>query len=180
MPKVIQELPLLDAILSEWRGMIGADYPGYRNHVCRVINFCCALGAWSEDQRQRIVIAGCFHDLGIWSAGTTAYLPPSIAAAEGYLVREGLGAWVPEVALMIDLHHKLTPHRDPRYPLVEAFRRADLADVSLGLLYRGLPGPFVREVRAAFPNAGFHRRLVRLLGQGLATHPLSPLPVFRW
>jgi hypothetical protein len=180
MPIVVRDLPLLDAILSEWRETIGTDYPGYRNHVCRVVNVCFALGDWNEEQRRRIVIAGCFHDLGIWSAHTADYLPPSIAEAEKYLAGEGLDAWMAEVVLMIDLHHKFTSYCDPRYPLVEAFRQADLADVSLGMVRHGLPGSFMRELKAAFPNAGFHFRLVRLLGQGLAAHPLNPLPIFRW
>jgi hypothetical protein len=180
MPTVVRDMPFLDAILSEWRGTIDADYRGYRNHVCRVVNFCFALGDWSEEQRRRIIIAGCFHDLGIWSAGTADYLPPSIVEAREYLAREGLDAWAPEIVRMIDLHHKFTRYHDPLFPLVEAFRRADFADVSLGMLRWGLPASFVREVKAAFPNAGFHLRLAKLLGQGLAAHPLDPLPIFRW
>ena len=180
MPTVVTDLPLLDAILSEWREMIGGDYAGYRNHVCRVVNFAFALGDWSEEQKKRIVIAGAFHDLGIWSAGTADYLPPSIALARDWLAREGLGDWAEEIALMIDLHHKITPYRDPRFPLVEIFRQADLADVSLGIMRRGLPVAFVGALKRAFPDAGFHWRLVKLLGQGLAAHPLNPIPIFRW
>lgn len=180
MPTVVRDLPLLEAILSEWRETIGDDYAGYRNHVCRVVNFAFALGEWSEEQKRRIVIAGAFHDLGIWSAGTADYLPPSIALARAWLVREGLDDWAEEIALMIDLHHKITPYHDPRFPLVEVFRQADLADVSLGIMRRGLPPAFVGALKRAFPDAGFHWRLVKLVGQGLAAHPLNPIPIFRW
>nr|WP_299910025.1 hypothetical protein [Sphingomonas bacterium] len=180
MPMVIRELPLVDGILSRWRDRIGADYPGYRNHVCRVVNIGFALGDWSEEQRRRIVIAGCFHDIGIWSAGTADYLPPSIAEAEAYLAREELGDWAPEIALMIDLHHKITPYRGDLYPLVEIFRRADLADLSLGIAGAGLPASFFRDLKRAFPNAGFHRRLVRLAGQWVGRHPLRWWPIFKW
>jgi len=180
MPTVVRDLPLLDAILSEWRETIGADYAGYRNHVCRVVNFAFALGDWSEEQKRRIVIAGAFHDLGIWSAGTADYLAPSIALARAWLARERLDGWAEEIALMIDQHHKITRYRDPRHPLVEVFRRADLADLSLGIVRGGLPVSFVGELKRAFPNAGFHWRLVRLVGQGLAARPFRPVPVFRW
>lgn len=64
--------------------------------------------------------------------------------------------------------------------LVDAFRRADLVDVSLGLMRSGLPRSFVRDVRRAFPNAGFHRRLLALGAQRARSHPLSPLPMLRW
>jgi hypothetical protein len=158
-----------------------------RRGLCRVSQPClprreCRLraGGWSDEQKRRIVIAGAFHDLGIWSAGTADYLPPSIAPARAYLAREGLDDWAEEIALMIDLHHKITRYRDPRHPLVEIFRQADLADVSLGVARRGLPASFIGELRRAFPNAGFHWRLVRLAGQGLAAHPLSPMQIFRW
>jgi len=180
MPTVVTDLPLLDAILWEWREAVGADYAGYRNHVCRLVNFAFALGDWSEEQKRRIVIAGAFHDLGIWSAGTADYLSPSIGLALAWLAREGMDDWAEEVALMIDLHHKITPYRDPRFPLVEIFRQADLADVSLGIMRRGLPAAFIGDLKRAFPNAGFHWRLAKLVGQGLAAHPLHPIPIFRW
>jgi hypothetical protein len=38
----------------------------------------------------------------------------------------------------------------------------------------------VREVIAAFPNAGFHRRLAMLTLQRLRRHPLDPFPMMRW
>jgi hypothetical protein len=127
-----------------------------------------------------VIIAACFHDLGIWSDRTVDYLPPSEARVRDYLAQHGLGAWEAEIVLMIETHHKLRRYGDPRYPLVEAFRRADRVDVSLGVVPGGLDRRYIREVRRAFPNAGFHWRLVRLLGEGLITRPLSPAPFFKW
>ncbi len=54
--------------------------------------------------------------------------------------------------------------RKSRLPLVALFRRADLADFSLGLIRGGVPGAIMRAVKAAFPNAGFHKRLMQLAG----------------
>ncbi len=46
-------LPLLEEILAPWKHDIGADYPGYRNHVYRMVHFCFALREcvpdWSPD-----------------------------------------------------------------------------------------------------------------------------------
>lgn len=181
MPRLLAaELSLIDDLLGGWRDPIGEDYQGYRNHVCRVVHFCHALRDLSADERAKVRIAASFHDLGIWTDNTFDYLDPSIALATAHLGRHGLDAWVPEVSTMIALHHRVRPVDDARHPLVEVFRRADWIDVSLGLLRFGLPRSYVRTVRAAFPNAGFHRRLVQLTGKRFVAHPLSPVPVLRW
>lgn len=174
------QLPLLDEILRRWSGAIGADYPGYRNHVYRMVNFSLALRVCTADERRQLIIAGCFHDLGIWSDDAVDYLPPSISRARSYLHEQALDRWVPDIEPMIAFHHQVTAHRDDARPLVEVFRRADLIDVSLGLVRFGLSRSYVNRVRTQFPNAGFHRRLVRLAATGIVTHPFRPLPFFKW
>ena len=81
---------------------------------------------------------------------------------------------------MIDTHHKLRPFADARYPLVEVFRKADLVDVSLGLLTCGVRRPDIMCVKARFPNAGFHRTLARLVAGWAPRHLTRPLPVLKW
>ncbi len=100
-------IELIDSILGGYREVIGEDYPGYRNHVQRMVNFCLALGAFEAETRHKIVIAGAFHDIGIWTAQTFDYLPPSIEAADIYLKREGLTAWSAEIRQMIDQRTQL-------------------------------------------------------------------------
>lgn len=170
-------IALVETILGRWAPELGEDALAYRNHVYRVIHFCEAYRSGSEEQRDKVVIAACFHDLGIWSNGTFDYIPPSIVLVRRYLADEGLERWSAEIEAMIAMHHKIRSHDDP---LVEAFRRSDLVDVSLGLVKFGLPSAYVREVKRQFPNAGFHKRLVQLAGGWLARHPLHPLPVLRW
>jgi hypothetical protein len=48
-----EHLPLLDEILDKWKDDIGNDYAGYRNHVCRMINFCFALHNCNPDEREK-------------------------------------------------------------------------------------------------------------------------------
>lgn len=175
-----RHIELLDATLSEWRDAIGADYSGYRNHVYRVTHFCLALHPCTGEARDQIIMAACFHDLGIWSDRTVDYLPPSIERAASHLRTRGRQHWIPDVQAMIEFHHQLTVHHDRARPVVEDFRQADLIDLSLGLVRCGLSRSYVRQVRTAFPNAGFHRRLVRLAIEGFSTHPLNPLPFFKW
>src|SRR5262245_32231532 len=132
--EIEQDIPLADEILGPFESTLANDFLGYRNHVYRMINFCFAQGEFNDQEREQIVIAGCFHDLGIWTGHTFDYLPPSIDAARRYLYDANLERWTPEIELMIDQHHKVRKFsHDPR-SLVEVFRRGDLADFSLGLI----------------------------------------------
>ena len=81
---------------------------------------------------------------------------------------------------MIEMHHKLRPYQDTRYPLVEVFRQGDLVDFSLGWVKWGLPSSYIKSVQAAFPNAGFHKRLWQLAKTWFAKHPFSPPPFMKW
>ncbi|MGQ3029806.1 MAG: HD domain-containing protein [Ferrovibrionaceae bacterium] len=174
-------LALLDTLLESWKAQIGPAFPGYRNHCQRMAAFTLALlPRAGDDDRRKIAIAACFHDLGIWSDGTIDYLPPSSRRARVYLAAEGLEAWATEIELMIDEHHKLRAFKDPTYPLVEAFRKADLVDVSLGLVKFGIAGDTVRALKAAYPNDGFHKTLMGLAGSWFKRHPLSPPPFIKW
>ena len=175
-----ERIPLLEEILGKWKNVIGNDYTGYKNHVYRMIHFCFTLHKCTDTERKKIIIAGGFHDLGIWTNSTVDYLPPSIALVKEYLKQNNLEPWIAEVALMIDMHHKLRKYQDDRYPLVEVFRRGDLVDFSLGIVKWGLPKSYIQSVKNQFPNAGFHKRLVQLAGGWFSKHPLSPPPFMKW
>jgi hypothetical protein len=176
--QVDTRIPLLEDILSEWRDVLGDAFPGYSNHCHRVFNFCTALSG-GRGTLEKIAIAAAFHDLGIWSAGTFDYLAPSRKLAREYLAKVGKTGWTAEVEAMIDNHHKLFAYNANPDWLVEPFRKADWADISLGRLRWGLPRAYVSEVLAAFPNAGFHRRLVALTMRQIRSHPLRPLPMMK-
>ena len=175
-----KNMPLLDEILEPWRDKIGEDFVGYKNHVYRMANFCFILKKCSEEEKVKIIIAACFHDIGIWVENTLDYIPPSIPPAMKYLEKINRDEWATEIELMIREHHKIRPFDDPRYPIVELFRKGDLVDFSIGLFRFGIPNDLIKSVKAAFPNAGFHMRLVRLAASWLVKHPLNPAPVFKW
>jgi hypothetical protein len=122
MIAIATNLSLIEEILAAWAPQLGADLPAYKNHVYRMAHFCFAQHPCAEPDREKVVIAACFHDLGIWSDGTLDYLPPSVRLAADYLTHIGKAAWIPEITLMIDMHHKLRRDDDVRYPLVEAVR----------------------------------------------------------
>ena len=151
---------------------------GYKNHVNRVISFCSALANLDEREKQKITIAACFHDLGIYTDNTFDYLPPSIDLARAYLRQNGRVDWHDEIELMIDQHHRL--RAIPNNRLAEIFRKADLIDFSMGLFKQGVSPARVDEIKTEFPNLGFHRNLVRVAGRWICRHPLNPVPVLKW
>ncbi|TNE99909.1 MAG: HD domain-containing protein [Gammaproteobacteria bacterium] len=170
----------IDGILEPWRETIGGDFQGYRNHVIRMATVSLMLSPCNSDDQKKLEIAACFHDIGLWTAGTLDYLEPSLPPAEEYLKAHGHADWVPEVSQMILQHHKLTPVADGQSRLVEVFRRADLVDVSKGVVRFGLGRGEISQLKRAFPNAGFHAMLMRRTGRWLLRHPLNPLPMMKW
>ena len=172
--------PLVDDILVAFAGPLGGDLRAYRNHVYRVLNYQLLLAPESSDNADLLLIAAAFHDLGIWTDGTFDYLEPSKLLARNYLVAKGLAHFWPEVEAIIHHHHKLTPYRETFSSTVESFRRADLVDVSLGIIRFGVSSAWVCAVKKGFPNAGFHRRLVALACRQFLTSPLHLLPMVRW
>lgn len=175
---VEKRIPLVEEILGEHEAELGRDLVGYKNHVYRMINFCFAQEALDGDERLKVIIAGCFHDIGIWTNGTFDYIPPSIEAASTYLAKNRGDDWSVQIGTMIGEHHKLRPFADDR--LTEIFRKGDLVDFSLGFIRCGISRDYVRDVRTQFPNAGFHCGLLRHASRWIVRHPLNPVPVLKW
>ena len=178
MSIAVEASAAVEAALAVHAGALKEDFVPYRNHVYRVLNLCAAQVAREPEQMDRIAMAAVFHDLGLWTARTFDYIEPSVRLAREHLAVIRRSEWTGEVTAMIRQHHKLTRYRGAG-ALVEPFRRADWADVSLGVVRNGLPLALVRRLYAMWPDAGFHRRLIQLELQQLRTHPLRPLPMVK-
>jgi hypothetical protein len=108
------------------------------------------------------------------------YLGPSIRSMDAWLQRTGRGAWAEELAVIVAKHHHLTAYRGRYATLAEAFRRADLNDLSQGLIRSRLPREHVRQVRQSIDVGIFFTRTVpRAIVRHLIRHPLDPLPIVR-
>ena len=173
------QIPILDSLLGHYTSALGGDFEAYRNHVYRVASLCVAQSSHDVEQVEKISIAAVFHDLGIWTDGTFDYLLPSVNLARAHLADSGRSDWTPEITEMILWHHKVSRYRGNPHWLVEPFRRADWADVSMGLITFGLPRTLVREVLSTWPSKGFHKRLFQLELRRLRTHPWHPLPMVK-
>ena len=177
---VVRQSALLDELLAGYKPQLALDYDAYRNHCMRLFNFCMALAGDDKAAEDKIAIAAVFHDLGIWTENTLDYLAPSQLLAQRYLEKSFKASWCKEIDAMISEHHKITRYKENPAWLVEAFRKADLIDLSGGLIRFRLPDDFVSDVLDAYPNAGFHKILARLAIKRLKTNPLSPLPMMKW
>jgi hypothetical protein len=133
----------------------------------------------SLEETRKLAISAAFHDIGLWTKNTVDYLPPSIDEAMNFLQDYGLTNWNVEISEIIDFHHKVTSYRGT-FALAELFRKADLADFSMGILRAGIPKDVFREICHSYPNAGFHRMLVRRSLQWLPRHPFNPMPILKW
>lgn len=164
-PEIVHSLPLAEEILEAHRHRARGDdagYDAYKAHVYRVVNFARAFTPETPDRDEKLAVAAAFHDLGAFD--TLDYLVPSIEAQDAWLQSTGRAAWSTELALMVAEHHRMSrygPDR-PFAALVEAVRRADLVDVSQGLVRFGLPRAYVREVRASFDASAFFARVIPL------------------
>lgn len=163
MPQIIRNVPLTEEILESHRHRAHGDdigWDAYKAHVYRIFNFARALTPESPDRDEKLAIAAAFHDLAAFD--TIDYLVPSIEAQDAWLQKTGRQAWSNELALIIAQHHRLAGYGSsrPYAPLVEAIRRADLVDVSQGLIRFGLPRSYVSEVRGTFDAGVFFKRVI--------------------
>jgi hypothetical protein len=177
---LLERIDPLDRVLETHAVALAGDFEAYRNHTYRVVNLCVAIMPCADATLEKLALAAAFHDLGIWTARTFDYLEPSIDLACEHLGCAGHGDWRDNVAGMIREHHKIRRFRGDGAGSIEPFRQADWIDVSLGILSFGLPRARIREIRAKWPNAGFHQRLAQLTFARLRQHPLSPIPVLKW
>ena len=162
-PEILRDVPLAEEILESHRHRARGDdegYDAYKAHVYRLLNFARALTPDGPDRDDKLAIAAAFHDLAVFD--TLDYLVPSIQAQDAWLQQTGREAWSDELALIVAEHHRLSRYRSsrPHAALVEAVRRADLVDVSHGLVRFGLPRSYVKEVRAAFDASVFFKRVI--------------------
>jgi hypothetical protein len=176
---IVETDTLIEDALAAWEEAIGRSRAAYRGHIYRVFNFSRHLLGTDRADRE-LAHASAFHDIGIWTDRTFDYLAPSAARARDHLAQRELGVSDAVVAHAIDNHHALRRIRGGPSPDVsDAFRRADLVDLTRGLVPFGLDRGFVRDVLRTFPNQGFHRFLLRTAISWTFSHPLRPLPMLR-
>ncbi|MDX1941567.1 MAG: HD domain-containing protein [Saprospiraceae bacterium] len=172
-------IPTIDHLMQQYKHIIRNDFDRYNNHVYRVFLNCKMLDDSIENE-EKYAIAAVFHDIGIWTDHTIDYLNPSIIKAKEYLNEVGKLLWMYEIALMIDMHHKMSKYNGKYEATVEVFRKADWMDVSLGLLNFGVNKQFIKANQKQYKNLGFHQFLIKATTKNFLQHPFrNPLPMFK-
>jgi len=183
MHSIEKEIDLLDKILEPWKKSIGDDFQAYKNHVLRILNYCFYLTTPDKEEKEILIIAAAFHNLGIWSGGklNPDYIPQSIIDAEIYLQQYKMFDHIDDICFIIENHNKIRSIEIfPSRFLAEMFRQANLIDLSVGFLKFGVPKAYIQTVKSTFPDAGFHKKLWKLTLIQLKEDPLNPLPTVRW
>jgi hypothetical protein len=185
--EIITNAKDVEEYLLPYRDLIGSDYPGYRGHIYRVLtyalHFLKAEGELVNDEVIRALSAALvFHDIGLWTASRLDYLDPSIdeALSKVNLSQEHM-ALVRDVILY---HHKITPFTGSNEKVVNAARKADWIDATMGLIGKGMPAEHIQKVEKEIPNAGFHDTLKgfggRLRGWNIPLMVVEMGSIFRW
>ncbi|UJB21447.1 MULTISPECIES: hypothetical protein [Lysobacter] len=141
--KIVTRYPLVDDLLSTYSEEISHDFPGYSNHVYRLLNFFAALTRSHGRLTDAALIAAVFHDIGIWTASTFDYLQPSTAQAKRHMLATRADTIDSEVTTLIANHHKIRAYEGAFADSAQPLKQADLIDVSLGMLRHGLPRSYV-------------------------------------
>jgi hypothetical protein len=177
-PQLLTTHPLIEEILDAHADRACGDeagFAGYRGHVYRVYNLARGLVDDADDRDDKLAIAAAFHDIEAFAG--LDYLAPSIHTQDAWLERTDRSAWSEELAVVVAQHHRLGTYRGRHARLAEALRRADLADLSQGLIRSGISKDHVHDVRQSFDVGSFFTRTVpKAAVRNLIRHPLDPMP----
>lgn len=154
--------PRVEELLSRYEHLVGKDFPGYRNHVYRTITYAMHFLGNAVEHEPLVETAFVYHDIGLWTDHALAYLEPSEAVALSDNERFGWGLDSEALRGAIHWHHKVFRYRGPHERVIEACRKADWIDASMGIVRKGMSRAAVAQVESAFPNEGFHATLLRL------------------
>lgn len=160
---IISESSSLDELLEPLRGALGQDYPGYRNHLYRVLTYTLHFLNGDQTHRELLETALVYHDIGLWTDNELAYLEPSI---DRVLKANDANGWGLDRKLLQDTifwHHKISRFRGPNADFVNAFRKADWIDATGGAIRMGLSKAQIKSVIDEIPDAGFSNALSRLV-----------------
>jgi HD domain len=170
------------AALERLRSATGAPGGPMERHCLRCRQIAAQIAArrhWVIDA-EVLTVAALLHDIGLYPSVATGdvYTADGAAVARALLPSVGWSAErVRLCADAIDRHHEL---RDQlaRGPEVEALRRADLVDVSRGLVRHGVEREWLQRLFASVPRRGIYRELARELRRALWERPLTLPRIF--
>ena len=193
---VTTEQETLDSQLELVRDALAQDYDRYRNHCLRVYTFSMyflpeVVVEEIPNALNILAVALAYHDVALWTDGALEYLDPSVKQMDSQLAKEEepiLNQEEMEIAgIIIEEHHKLTSYEGGKNEtvnaLVNAARKADWADFTLGIVRWGLPAGLLEAAYDEVPELGFHVMLAKMgsrLSPDSFVGRLAVLKIFKW
>jgi hypothetical protein len=156
--------PIIDEYLAKYADVIGDDMTAYKGHLLRVESYAyhfLGQGASVDTETRRAVSAAlAYHDIALWTDLTLAYLEPSRDRAARDLKASFNAEQLELIENIIYWHHKITPFEGPHADIVNAVRKADWVDATMGTVHFGMPTHCISKAVQSIPYAGFHQVLM--------------------
>ncbi|MFT6855268.1 MAG: hypothetical protein ACJA0X_001242 [Cyclobacteriaceae bacterium] len=163
-------------ILNSYKHFLKNDFSSYCHHCQRLYQYSLTLLLMKENRK--LAICAAFHDLDIWVSRDMDYLSNSSEMAIDYCKKNQLNFLFDEINFVISNHHKIKKIKGNIE--AEAFRKADLIDLSAGFVKYHLPKSIGQELEEKYPRLKFSRIIsVKILKYALR-NPQKPLPMIKW
>ncbi|HKH40696.1 MAG TPA: HD domain-containing protein [Solirubrobacterales bacterium] len=171
------------AALEKLRAITGESGGPMERHGLRVFLIAdrLATAGGAGVDREVMLIAGLLHDIGLYDEASHGgvYVREGAEFTAELLRRQG---WDEERIRhcfdAIERHHEFRSQWD-RGAEVELIRRADLIDLSAGLVRFGLSRKWLKDLFNAVPRNGTYRTIGREVGRILRHRPLTLPQIFR-
>jgi hypothetical protein len=168
--------------LQSLRELAGGPDTAMERHCLRVYQIACELGARRrlELDRELLLCAAWLHDAGLYPGAATsdAYVRDGRRLAERVLTGfEWPSERLQRLGDAIERHHDVRSQWRAG-PEVELLRRADLVELSFGLVRFGLDRGWLRELFAQAPRDGMVGEIGRLVGVAARERPLTLPAIF--
>jgi len=170
------------ACLAELRSLAGGPASAMERHCLRVFEIAAELARRRgvDPDREVLLCAAWLHDAGLYPGAATreTYVVDGRHLAERVV---GPFGWPSERMTLlgdaIERHHELR-QQWRRGAEVELMRRADLVDVSAGLVRFGLDRPWLHHLNEQVARKGMVGEIGKLVGRALRERPTTMAAIF--
>jgi predicted hydrolase (HD superfamily) len=171
------------AALEKLREITGEAASPMERHGLRVFLIADRLATAREAEvdREVLLIAGLLHDVGLYDEASHGGVYVSEGAEfTAELLREQ--GWSEDRIRLcfdaIERHHEIRPQWN-RGTEVEVIRRADLVDLTTGVVTFGLAREWLRDLFKSVPRDGTYATIGREVASQLIHRPLKFSQIFR-